>query len=387
MAAFVIRRSLLGLAVLAVLVAACAPTAGPQPSPGPEKVTISAETQGELEAVLRKKADALGRQDLTSFQSTIDLSRGTFRRCWTESFEQAGRGAAPRGASSDRILKIEPYLDTYVRAYVEEPGLGVARRYFRKDSGRWVLTEPRDSELGGEKTKTIDGLDLSYWGIDEDIIDMLGREGIATRSFLLQHARGPTRTPFALRFFPTREAAGLQASCRTLASALINNPRDPYLRFFGVWLAPSLTEVSEDTRDTFRHEGLHWLQDQFIAGISARLDFWLVEGWPDYMGGVDRSSVFRGLVCGGRPVPTFKQLSDGAPREVDSPPELVSQYYAYANTMIEYLYAQFGPDAYWNLMTAYQAGVDPKVNLPQVLKVTPDQFYAGWLEFAKKKYC
>lgn len=383
-----LRRTTFALAVLAIVLAACTaatPTSPPGQSTGPEKVAVTAETKAELEAVLQKKADAVRRQDLSAFQSTIDLSRGTFRRCWTESFEQAGRGNAPAWTSATRIVKVEPYGDFYVRAYVEEGVLGVGRRYFRRDGGTWILSEPRDEELGGEKTKTVEGLALSYWGIDEDIIDVLGKEGLATRSFLMQRVRGQTRTPFALRFFPTRQSAGLQASCRTLGSSQINDPRDPYLRFFGVYLNPALNDVSEDMRATFKHEGLHWLQDQFIAGITARLDWWLVEGWPDYVSGFPRPNT-RSLICGGS-LPTFKQLVDGPSNEPGAAPELTSQYYSYAHSMVEYLEVTFGVDAYWNLMTIYKAGVDPKENYPQVLKVTPEKFFADWQTWAKKKYC
>lgn len=383
-----IRRLTLVLAVLAIVLGACtgaAPGAAPDQSTAPEKVAVTGETKGELEALLQKKADAIRRQDLSAFQSTIDLSRGTFRRCWTESFEQAGRGNAPAWTYATRIVKVEPYADFYVRAYVEEGVLGVGRRYFRKDGGRWILSEPRDGELGGEKKKTVDGLDLSYWGIDEDIIDLLGREGLATRGFLMQNARGQTRTPFALRFFPTRQSAGLQASCRTLGSSQINDPRDPYLRFFGVYLSTTLDDVSEDMRATFKHEGLHWLQDQFIAGISARLDWWLVEGWPDYVSGFPRPNTAQ-LVCRGT-IPTFKRLVDGPSQEPGTPPELTSQYYSYAHSMVEYLDVTFGKDAYWNLMTVYKAGVDPKENYPEVLKVTPEKYFADWQTWAKQKYC
>ncbi len=383
-------RSALLLTFVALLVAVCGPppTASIEPSAGPVKVTITDATRGELEAVLQKKADAARRQDLSAFQSTIDLSRSTFRRCWTEAFEETGRGSAPSWVNSAKIVKLEPYLDTYVRAYVDEPGLGVARRYFRKEGTRWVLTEPKDDELGGERKKTVDGLELSYWGVDDDIIDLLGKEGLATRSFLQTNARGATRTPFALRFFPTRSTAGLQAACRALGTSQINDPRDPFLRFFGAWLAPSLDQVSDDMRATFKHEGLHWLQDQFIPGISARLDFWLVEGWPDFVGGVDRGNSIRRLLCGGgSAVPAYKQLADGPSQEAGTRPEVVSQYYAYANSMIDYLYAQFGKDAYWDLMTTYKDGVNPNENLPKVIKATPDRFREGWLAFAMKKYC
>ena len=46
-----------------------------------------------------------------------------------------------------------------------------------------------------------------------------------------------------------------------------------------------------------------------------------------------------------------------------------------------------GANAYWDLMAAYKAGVDAKVNLPQVLQVTPEAFYSGWILWAKQTYC
>jgi hypothetical protein len=55
--------------------------------------------------------------------------------------------------------------------------------------------------------------------------------------------------------------------------------------------------------------------------------------------------------------------------------------------MVEYLFAQFGRDAYKQLLAVYKEGVDPNVNYPKVLKVTPEQFYSGWIASAKKKYC
>ena len=56
--------------------------------------------------------------------------------------------------------------------------------------------------------------------------------------------------------------------------------------------------------------------------------------------------------------------------------------------MVEYVYKiGGGANAYWDLMTAYKAGVDAKVNLPKVLGVTPEAFYAGWLSWAKQTYC
>jgi hypothetical protein len=84
---------------------------------------------------------------------------------------------------------------------------------------------------------------------------------------------------------------------------------------------------------------------------------------------------------------TYKQLEAGVLQTPETPPALPGQYYSFANTMVEYVYKINGANAYWDLMTAYKAGVDAKVNLPLVLKVTPDAFYAAWLIWAKQIYC
>ena len=53
-------------------------------------------------------------------------------------------------------------------------------------------------------------------------------------------------------------------------------------------------------------------------------------------------------------------------------------YSSFANTMVGYVYKiGGGANAYWDLMTASQAGVDAKVNLPQVLRVTPRRSMRG----------
>jgi hypothetical protein len=55
--------------------------------------------------------------------------------------------------------------------------------------------------------------------------------------------------------------------------------------------------------------------------------------------------------------------------------------------MIEYLYAQYGPNAYKQLLLAYKDLADPSKNLPAVLKVTPAEYHTAWIAFSKKKYC
>lgn len=378
------RRLLLALTVIAIVGGACAPSAT---TPAPAKIEINDKTRGEIEFTLARRAEALARGNRGVFESSIEMARGgAFRRCQLETFDIATRQGARDSGNPRRVLKVEPFLDSYARAYVDEGILGVARRYFRREGDRWLLTEPRNSELGGEKKKSVDGLELSYFGVDEDLLDILAREGLRTREFLLKQAKRPTRTAFALRFFPTVDSVGVGASCQSLASATLNDPKDPHLRFYGIWLNSKLDDVSEDMRNSYIHEGLHWLQDQFIAGITARLDWWLMEGWPDYVSGFRRGTTLERILCQDKHF-TFKQMVDGFRADPDQPPEVPGQYYAEANAMMEYLLATFGRDRYWDLLEVYQERVEPSFTYPKALGTTPEKFYADWVAWAKKEFC
>ena len=380
-------RVLIALALATV--SACSTAAPPDASPsGPEKVTITDKTAAELLAVYNASQTALSKKDLTGFQATIDLTRAAFRRCQTEVFDIASRqGFSPIDA---KIAKVEPYLGSYARAYLGTDANGYSRVYFRREGGKWIRTEPLDVELGGDKSKTVDGLQLTYYGIDDDVIDKYAASGNEVRTFLVKQAEGRTAIgqAFGLRIFPTRGAAGPNVGCSTAGFHLTNTPNDPFIRLFinALSFKPDLGAVTETTSSIIRHEGLHWLQDQFSPSITARMPWWMVEGWPDYIGQSRNATTKKNVVCN-TPTPTYKQLEDGVLQTPETPPELPGQYYSFANTMVEYVYKTYGPNAYWDLMTAYKAGVDAKVNLPKVLGVTPEAFYSAWLAWAKQTYC
>jgi hypothetical protein len=383
------RRGILFLVLATLIFAACA-TTGPSDNPSQPQasatattVVVNENTKSEISTLLQRRQTALAGRDLQGFQSTIDMTRPALRRCQQESFDIAVRQGA--GSGGPTVGKVEVYASTYVRAYVDE-GLGYSRLYFKKDGTRWVLTEPTESELGGEKTKTVSGVDLSYWGIDEDIIDAFGQAGADTRTFLLNMAIKPPARPFAFRLFPTRESAGLTAACGTAGSSFGANTLDPFLRFYKYWVGPDFVKPADYQRSVMKHEGLHWLQEQTIPGINSRLDWWLVEGWPDYIGESRTQGAKAGAVCLSA-IPTFKQLVDGPYADPNVTPERIGQFYAFANTMVEYLYATFRKDAYWDLLAEYKENVDPQVTYPKVLAITPTQFYEGWGGFAKKRYC
>ena len=265
---------------LAALIA-CTPTPT-APGTGSQTVApaeVDESTKGEIEALFTRRMDALSKRDLAGYQKTFELTRLALRRCLSDAFDVALRQGVP--AAPD-VSKVEQYGE-YVRAYVNE-GFGYRRLYFRKADGGWIQTEPTDAELGGEKTKTVDGLQLAYWGIDEDVIDVMAKSSIQARTMVLQNLlSAESREPFGIRFYPTRSVAGV-VHCAVVGSHLINTPSDPFVRIYRYWFDPTGTALSPQTITFIQHEGLHWAQDQYIPAVTVRLPWLLAEGWPDYVG-------------------------------------------------------------------------------------------------------
>ncbi|MGH2472140.1 MAG: hypothetical protein ACRDG6_07030 [Candidatus Limnocylindria bacterium] len=359
------------------------PTSGATASPTPTKVEITSTTAAELQSVIAARFRALGAKDLTAFQATFDRTRPGFRRCQQELFDVAARQGVT--ARPPTVVKVESYGNGYVRAYLEDGSNGIERRYFRRDGDRWIVTEPTIDELGGARSKVVDGVRVDYWGIDEDVVDFIGREAAATREFLMPHAGSPIRDPYFVKLIPTRETAGIVA-CGFGAFADTRDEHAPFMGLWRLWLAPSLDRVSDYQQAVVRHEGLHYLQDQFSHRINVRLDWWLIEGWPDYVARSRGRGAIAEAVCAST-IPALKRIIDGVPTEPDTPPELTGQYYGLANSMIEYVYATYGAESYWDLVALYKDNPDYRVTYPKIFKVEPDAFYQDWLAFAKRKYC
>ncbi|MDO8506862.1 MAG: hypothetical protein Q7S41_04545 [Candidatus Limnocylindria bacterium] len=378
------KRLLIACVAWAVIVG-CNPTStGPDASTAAavaQKPAINEQTRGEIQALIQKQINSMANKDQTTFQTTIDQERRALVRCANESYDIATRQGV--GAAA-QVGKIELYLDTYVRAYVQEGSNGSRRTFFRKVDGKWVQTEPKDDELGGEKKTTVEDIQIDYWGIDQDVVDAIGKGALAAKKVVLDNLLSDTRRDaLAIRFYPTRSVSGIQG-CTVVGFHLTNVASDPYVRFFRYWFTTT-GELSPATITFMSHEWLHWAQDQFSPGITARLPWWLVEGWPDYVGQTRSESTIKFVLCQ-TATPTLKQLEDGA--APDSPPELSPQYYAFANTMVEYLYATYGgKDAYRKLALAFKEDAVPANVFPKVLNITSTKFYDDWKAAAKKKYC
>ena len=132
------------------------------------------------------------------------------------------------------------------------------------------------------------------------------------------------------------------------------------------------------------------VRESVAPGVWARLqsDVWLEDGWYSFAAGLDVTGIVR-QSCAGVAIPTLAELRAGMP-PLGHPgitPDAYGRYGGYATVMVAFLFDRYGAETYWRLMTAYLQNASAAVNFPKVLQVTPEEFYAAWLVWLKKKYC
>lgn len=384
--------------IVASLAAMGTPGLGRQPS------AVRYDTRDLLTGTLALHRIALEEANLERYRATIDPTRGrdVFRRCMDELFRVGERRSRQLGPM--RVARIEAYGQRYARAYVEERD-GLTRYYFhyagysyiftlppwelQRHAWRWYLTEPLVGELGEQRERAVEGIKIHYWEIDEDHADLVAREAAAARAFALGHAPVAISGTFDVWLHPARSVS--PGPC--LASGQYDASAEA-VRVFRVWFTPDLRGLAPATHQTLQHEALHWIQDRTLPGIYRRADWWLAEGWPDHLAGTDRRETFRRAGCQPYGLPTMRGLSRGP--EVDPEPDPLGRYFAFAQTVAEYLLERYGTATYWKLLEGFSIaplrGADgheaaqSEIYL-RVLGISPDQFRDDWAAWVTARYC
>ena len=382
-------RGLVVAVAVAMVLAACGTTKIDETGP------VDARTVEQLEALLRTRADAMGRGDLAAFKQTIDMTRPAFRRMQQAEFDVPTARVTLK--STFKMSNAERYQG-YVRGFVEETLEGngylgsfagvrsYARYYFRQIDGRWLLSEPSGSEVGEERKVTSGENEITYWTMDEDVAGVFAKEASDAHAFATKQAPKSVSFTDRVKFVPTAELAGPGWDAMQGGSG---NPIED--RFYNLWYGfdASRSHLSPYSQLQLRLAALGRMREVVLPGIGAKLsnDVWL-DGWTLNTAGVDLTAFDRQL-CAGIPALTLRQLSDGPP-QLGTPglaAETWGRYYAYSQSMVAYLVERFGADSYWRLLDAYTRTPSSATNFPAVLKTTPDDFYSAWLAWEKKKYC
>jgi len=376
--------------VAALLLAACGSTTGNDTGP------VTAETVKQLEDVLHARANAMAKGDRDGFLATIDTSRPAFRRIQLREFDYPTvRGTL---ASTFKVSNAERYRG-YIRGFVEETlegnafagafngGRAYYRHYFRSEAGKWLLTEPTGDETGPAMKKSTGDVEIRYWSLDDDLADVLLRSLDDARRYAQAYAPKPQQQTLAVEFVPTAELAGPGWDGFGAGNGVVGR-----VSLYPWWWAFDATRshVSAYTEMELRIQALDVVRESVAPGIEARLlsEEWLYAGWSYFASGLDVTGIVR-QSCSGIAIPTLRELGAGFPPfgQAGIATDAYGRFQGYATSMVAYLYERYGADAYWRLLGAYAQSASAAVNFPRVLQVTPDEFYAAWLVWLKKKYC
>lgn len=388
------RRSVAILTVLAVIIGGCA-TAQRSPGDGPGS---SADVTA-IQALLRARADAIGRGDLQAFLATIDPARPTLRRTEQELFADPQAIALSR--STFKVSAPTTYLG-YTRAFVERVLEGAAfagafggapanvRTYFRKDGGRWLLSEPTTDELGGERRSAVGDVDVTYWGADEDLANLYVAEAQAAHDFALRNGPGSVEFKYGLTVIPTAAVAG---PGWTASIGTTTQPNRTRIFPGNLGLDPATRELSAYTRFQLRATAIDQLRDAALPGVGARLTShrWLPDGFVLSVTGLDLAATIR-QACAGTPPPTLRQLNDGPPpfgTPGVSAADVGGRFYAYASALTAYLLETFKNDGYWRLLRAINEGGvgGTPAAFTRALGISEEALYAAAIARANKRYC
>ena len=383
------HQSVVPMVIVAVLVASCG---SPQAD---ESGAVTAGTVTQLEQVLKARAQAMGKGDRDAFLKTIDATRPAFRRVQLTHFEfPSARGGL---GSTFKLSGIERYRG-YVRGFAEEtlegnqfPGAFVvpsySRYYFRSDGGRWIVTEPTGDETGPEKQRTADGVELSYWALDEDLASVYLLEMQEARRQALTHSPRPQQMKLRIAFIPTAELAGPAWDGHAMNGGSIAARQSIYPQHS---FDQSRSHLSPLAQNNLLYMALNVVREGIAPGAASRLSLtrWLDAGWLEHASGIDVTPTLK-QSCVGVPVPTLKQMDEGPP-PFGTPgvaPEVYGRNSAYAASMVDFLIERYGSAALWETTALFVTDASAARNFQKVLKTTPDDFYAAWLVWLKKKYC
>lgn len=377
-------RTSMGALLVAVLVL---PLACGSPVGAPAS---SDAVRAEIQALYDRRVAAFAKGDARELEATYDTSRPGLRRSNDALLEVARRGF-PEGQL--RVVAIEPYGDTYMRAYVlhdTEVTLGIAStshavaEYLRRVDGRWVLSEPLENELGASRERTGDGVTVSHFAIQDELAPLIHEAARRARTEVARFAPRGVVGDTKLSLYPTVTALGPGWPPLSISA---HRPDDNRLAPISLGTDRATGRLSDVTQFVAKVSVAYQLRAEIQPGISARLvnDFWLDAGWAHLAAGAPSRPDYFKTACGGVAPLTLKDVSQ-APTDISYSRDFAT-YYAYQAAMVEYLYERYGPQAYWDLLAAFRADADSRVTFPKVLKITPDTFYADWLVWAKKKHC
>jgi hypothetical protein len=409
-------KALWGLAALAVALSACtpAPAASTPPAgasaaqaiatpaqrdpsapaataPAPQATATpglldSRAVAAAIEQTLRRRAEAAARGDEVAYMATIDQQNLTWKRVQNEIFQKS-RGAVVAG----RVLRVQQHHGGYVKAWID---VGGGEKYawtmvFRLVDGQWLLSEPRDRELGSRKLTESKHFRIRYWEWDADVVERAGRLADGAYEQVVGALKVEPKGKPTIVMSPTFETHPGRGG-HTQAAFYNPDLKDTLfvrsLESYGTPPHPSLGMTAEDElRWSIAHELTHLVNDQVVPIV--KMQEWMSEGLAEWVSSPIKERLVRQAVAAG-PLPTLDRLDRTihGKEQMGFSPQEVRRAYDLSIAVVEYIVTRYSLDGFWKLASAFATTRSMAEATPQALGISYEQLEREWQQYARQQY-
>lgn len=339
-----------------------------------------------IEDTLRRRAEAAQRGDEAAFMATIDQQNLTWKRVQNEIF-RTSRSAIVAG----RVLRVQPHRGDYVKAWID---IGAGEKYawtmvFRPVDGRWLLSEPRDRELGSRKLTESKHFRIRYWEWDADVVERAGRLADEAYEQVVGALQVEPKGKPIIVMSPTFETHPGRSG-HTQAAFYNPDQKDTLfvrsLESYGTPPYPPLGMTAEDElRWSIAHELVHLVNDQVVPIV--KMQEWMSEGLAEWVASPIKDRLVRQAVSAGR-LPTLKELDETihGKEQMGYTPQQVRRAYDLSIGVVEYLIARYGLDGFWKLARAFATTRSMAEATPQALGISYEQLERDWQQYVRQQY-
>lgn len=362
-----------------------AATAGPARTATPAPFDARAAARG-IEDTLRRRAEAARRSDEAAFMATIDQQNLTWKRVQNEIFQKS-RGSVTAG----RVLRVQQHRDPYVKAWIDVDG---GERFawtmiFREVDRRWLLSEPRDRELGSRQLTESQHFRIRYWAWDSDVVDRAARladEAYAEVVGVLKVE--PKQKPIVVMSptFETHPGRGSHSQAAFYNPDLKDTLFVRALESYGTPPYPSLGMTADDgLRWSIAHELTHLVSDQIVPIV--KMQEWMSEGLAEWVSSPIKDRLVAQALRGGR-LPTLKELDDtiNGKEQMGYSAQQVRRAYDLSIAVVEYVVGRYGLDGFWRLAKEFATTRSMAEATPKALGVSYERLEGDWQQYVRQQY-
>ncbi len=382
-----------------------ATTALAQTAPG-----TGSESDGEIKAAIQKTVDsydaAYNEVDQAKLLAALDQKNLALRRALVERFQAAASGQSSGAFDlQEKIDSIKAHGKDYYLATIlalapqgNGKGQSVRTMVFRKVDGKWLITEPKRSDLGKKLSSETEHFIVEYYEWDKDIVPQMDKVVEDAYTTVKQKlGKAPAEKVHAF-IAPTNDLFGSGAFT---AAFYIAGPggdhnrdrlmmRSPQSLGFGAYDAQE--GFQPEFEHTVTHEFTHLVVDRLFGG-NARLAGgfgWMSEGIAEHVAGNFYPSTIINAIQTGTLLP-IKDKS-GAIEKDDLEnfylhPDKHFLGQAQGSELVDFIYIEKGGyDGWWHFVDIFAKSQNIEEAVKEDFGMSLDQFETKYHDFMKKKY-